>query len=144
MKYSDITESDDGYGAINDLVNKGILPIDSENTFKPEQKISRGEVALLLQRALHLETSENKSDFKDVDTLSPYAEAIIAVTEAGIFQGYGNGKFGVNEKLTNEQLVVIIAKAFQTDISNDELNAKLNLKVSRAEFAVALSSVLNN
>ncbi|NDI36027.1 alkaline phosphatase [Chengkuizengella sediminis] len=139
VENSDSTES----AAIEDLTAKRILPIDTEDKLKLDQKITRGEVALLLQRALDLEVSDNKAVFKDVSESHPYAEAIAAVTEAGIFQGYGNGEFGVNEKLTNEQLIVVFEKAFQKDISNEELEDDPKHKVSIIEFAVALSNVLD-
>ncbi|MGF9858762.1 alkaline phosphatase [Priestia endophytica] len=121
IKFSDINEKTFGYEAIMALAEKGIVK-GSNGKFNPSQQLTRVQAAIMLQRALDLPVPQDLNSFKDVDKDAEYAEAVAALKEAGIFNGYGDGTFGVNDKLSREQMASVLVKAFDLKKNNKEVN----------------------
>ncbi|QQR54647.1 S-layer homology domain-containing protein [Candidatus Peregrinibacteria bacterium] len=57
--------------------------------------------------------------YPDVDSHSPFADQIGALSDAGIMTGYVNGNFGVGDTLTREQAAKILVLAFATEVETD-------------------------
>src|SRR5699024_8974712 len=83
----------------------------TDATFKPENPITRGHAAAMINRVLKLEAT-TKVTFKDVAPDYAFLDDIVALNEAGILQGYATGELGVNDKLTLTQLAIIVDRAF--------------------------------
>lgn len=112
--------------AIMRMASKGILQGYNDGTFKPNNDISRGEIAAVLSRAFDFESTVNKSIFKDVETGKWYVPYVQAMYEHGITTGMPDGTFGVGKSITNEDFAVMI---------NRILKAKgIVLEVVRAEY----------
>ena len=75
---------------------------------------TRAEIAETLTEELGLESTSAQSDFSDVSANHPNADAIAAVTEAGIFSG-NNGKFNPDGLLTRAQLAKVLVEAFDLE-----------------------------
>ncbi|MCY8230411.1 S-layer homology domain-containing protein [Priestia endophytica] len=103
------------------LAEKGIVK-GSNGKFNPSQQLTRVQAAIMLQRALDLPVPQDLNSFKDVDKDAEYAEAVAALKQAGIFNGYGDGTFGVNDKLSREQMASVLVKAFDLKKNNKEVN----------------------
>jgi hypothetical protein len=58
------------------------------------------------------------SPFTDVPTNYPYYQAIVALTNAGIIHGYGNGRFGPDDPIVRAQMAALIARAVGWDQEN--------------------------
>lgn len=95
------------------LAAKQLVEGTAGNTFSPEQLISRAEFATLLTRALGLNEDNSSTPFKDVDTASWYHGSVGAAVKAGFIEGYEDGTFRPDAKITREQLAVMIAKALK-------------------------------
>lgn len=54
--------------------------------------------------------NQKATGFKDVPANSPYAEAVKYLKEQGIFAGYDDGTFRVNENLTRGQMAIVLHK----------------------------------
>jgi len=98
----------------------GLFNGDNLGNFRPNDLITREEMAKLLTQLLNLplETSA-KSEFSDVPSGTwglPYIEA---VRNAGIMQGYGNGKFDPKAVMTREQLAIVFVKALNLPLEPD-------------------------
>lgn len=100
--------------AINrELVN---IIIYKDDTFKPNQVITRAEFTALLVKAAGIEANKSDQGFNDIT--DHWAQEYITTAAAkGIIQGHDEKTFGPDENLTREQMAVIIARAakWQTD-----------------------------
>jgi uncharacterized protein YxeA len=110
--YKDIPLSHPALQAILALSEDGVINGYKDATFKPENSITRGQTAAMVNRVLNLQ-AKNPVNFTDVSASNDFAADIAAMNEAGILEGYSNGKFGVYETLTRAQLAVIVDRAFK-------------------------------
>ena len=83
-----------------------------DGTFKPDNHITRAEVATMFFRLIK---DENKNDniignFKDVENGEWYAQAINYLAQIGILKGYENGSFKPNQNITREEFSAIISR----------------------------------
>ncbi|WP_027400397.1 RCC1 domain-containing protein [Anaerovorax odorimutans] len=111
IKFTDISS----YWAeanIISLVQKGIINGYDDNTFRPNSSITRAEFAKILTNAFELKATK-KVSFSDVKDSSWYSESVSALVENEIALGMGNGKFGANEKITRQDMAVMLYKAMQ-------------------------------
>ncbi|MHA6258499.1 C40 family peptidase [Sporosarcina sp. CAU 1771] len=111
-KFKDLPLEHLAHDAIIALNEKSVVNGYPDSTFKPENPITRGHAAAMLNRVLKLEAT-TKVTFKDVTSDYAYSSDIAALNEAGILQGYSTGEFGVNDKLTRTHLAVIVNRAFE-------------------------------
>lgn len=84
------------------------------DTFRPNDGISRAEGALVLARIYgldYLNTKVTNNLFSDLDeTYLEAQKAIIAATRAGLVNGYSDGTFRPNEKMTRAQFMSILGR----------------------------------
>ncbi|GAK12341.1 S-layer homology domain-containing protein [Geomicrobium sp. JCM 19039] len=86
----------------------------SDNTFRPNETIIRGQVANMLYRALDLEASGQENPFVDLSADSQYYEAAVALHEAGIFVGQDGGtRFSAGEPISRQQMASVLNRAFE-------------------------------
>ena len=103
---------------IMDLVNLDAIKGYPDNTFKPNNNITRAEFATVLVRAFGLET---KSDRVFADTKNHWAKDFIATATANsIVLGYDENTFGPDDLITREQMAVMITRALK--ISSQDSN----------------------
>ena len=94
--------------AIETLVLLGIFNNDEDDTFKPEEVITRREFALIVCRILGMEKEIKmnvQTPFTDVTVDDPASGSIKIVSEMGIIKGYGDGRFGPDDTISYEQAV---------------------------------------
>lgn len=107
--FSDVPASYWAAGAINELSEMGCISGYPDGTFKPENKITRAEFAVVLAKAYNLEIAAGKV-FDD--TAGHWAKDYIASAyAAGIVSGYDDSSFGPDDPITREQMAVLIVKA---------------------------------
>lgn len=91
----------------------GIITGFEDGTFRPTVELTREEAAIMLSRALNLDTSNvEKVNYKDVDDKRYAYKYIAAVTEAKLMEGY-NGEFFPTDSLTRQDMAVVIQRAFK-------------------------------
>ncbi|MBB6446034.1 S-layer homology domain-containing protein [Bacillus benzoevorans] len=91
------------------LINQGIIQGFGPGQFHPSEKVTRGQFAAFISRALQLPPGTPK--FKDVPASSGLADAINRVSNAGIVNGYDDGTFRMHEPITREQMAAMIDNA---------------------------------
>ena len=102
------------------LVQMGAISGYPDNTFKPDNPITRAEFAVVLVKAFDLEAATGKV-FDD--TASHWAKDYIATAAAnGIVTGYSETEFGPDDLITREQMAVMIVKAAKMSLLTGELN----------------------
>jgi len=105
--FSDVTASHSNYDAINSVTNAGIFSGNNLGEFKPNDQLTRAELAKVLVGAFNLEGSTTSS-FKDVPDSHWAKEFINTLYYLNVTTGYGDGNFGVNDKVTANQFKLFI------------------------------------
>ncbi|KJS70576.1 MAG: hypothetical protein JL56_16630 [Desulfotomaculum sp. BICA1-6] len=84
-----------------------------DQTFRPDQPVTRGEFAALIARLLQLESVDSVAQFEIHDITSSYwaFDPIAAVYRAGIMSGYEDGSFKPDYDITREEMVGVIMAA---------------------------------
>ncbi len=95
---------------IERLASQNIITGKSENSFAPDDKITRAELVTLLYRLSGTEEAYNVSKFNDVKESDWYMQAISWAEENKIATGMGNSKFSPNEYVSREQTAVFIIR----------------------------------
>lgn len=112
VQFSDVPEDHWAFQEIACLAARGIVCGTGGGKFEPEREITRSEFAALLVKGLALEMEEGKEKiFTDVPPEAWHAGYIRTAYRAGIVQGTGNGLFAPGEKITREQMAVMLVKA---------------------------------
>jgi hypothetical protein len=118
IPFKDVTLSTSGVLAILNGAEKGFIK-GVNGFFLPEKKLTRGQMALILSRALELTSNANGKithPFKDVPQNAEYYKAVQELTELGIItkQSY----FRPNETITRAQFSAMLIRTQQ--ILNDK------------------------
>lgn len=92
-------------------VKKGITTGYPDNTFRPNEQLTREDAAVMILRAAGIEGKKTELGFKDRDSISEYAQNAVGVlSEMGIINGFENGEFRPKETITRAQTAQIIFK----------------------------------
>ncbi|MDI4649884.1 S-layer homology domain-containing protein [Cohnella hashimotonis] len=103
--------SADRQAAIREAVSLGLISGYPNGEFKPEESLTRTQLAVLLAKALHLPLDTNaESSFKDVASDSWSTSYIEAVRKAGLMNGTDTG-FDPNRKVTRQELASVFVRA---------------------------------
>lgn len=99
--------------AVTIAVSKGIVDGYSDQTFRPNDRITRAQMAAMLDRALKLPDAATSARFTDDKQIPKWAKAAIDKTQtAGILQG-NEGKFRPNDTATRAEATVVIYRMLQ-------------------------------
>lgn len=111
--FKDVPKTNVHYDDIYNLTDREVLTGYPDGTYKPAENLTRAEAAAILTKALDLDTSyASNPRFKDVKKTAWYYDEIAILTEMGILNGYGDGRFGPNDKLTRAQMASILTNAY--------------------------------
>ncbi|WP_421101623.1 S-layer homology domain-containing protein, partial [Sporosarcina psychrophila] len=116
--FSDVKniESHHFYDSVTSLASRGIVKGFADGTFKPNQSVTRGQVASVLAQTLGLDTKNvGNPGFKDVKVTNPHYGAIAALVKAGIVEGYNDKTFKPGEPLTRAHMAKIISVGFNLE-----------------------------
>ena len=100
-------------------VQNGIIKGYEDNTFRPNQAISRAQMATMLYRYLvqkdgpvsdELKATYNFTDKDDI--AAPFVEAVNVMANKGLLKGYADGHFGPDETATRGQAATILVRIF--------------------------------
>ena len=109
--FPDVKEGAWYYDAVKYVALRDYMGGYSNGNFGPADNLKRQDFVLILARIAGADLSkyENKtSKFSDVKKGAYYYSAVIWAVENGIIGGYSNGKFGVGDNITREQVATIL------------------------------------
>ncbi len=113
--YNDVDADADYAGAVELLSALNIIKGDDLGNFNPDNTITRAEFAAIVCRAKGLENAaegaKGVTAFVDVAADHWAAGYINLATQNGIINGYGDGNFGPEDKVTYEQAVKMLVCA---------------------------------
>lgn len=87
--------------------NNGIVNGATAITFNPDGELTREQLATILWRAEGSEIAEKETEYTDKPS-SYAAVAVQWVSEVGLMNGYPDGTFGPQAKITREELVTVM------------------------------------
>ncbi|QZY53787.1 S-layer homology domain-containing protein [Crassaminicella profunda] len=100
---------------VESLVSDGIISGFDNNTFRPEDPLTRAQIAVLLVKALKLDalSNENYKVFDDVNKNNWCEKYVYLVHKEKLMNGVGNNKFNPKNKVTGEQLLQIVINVYE-------------------------------
>lgn len=114
--FSDVTKPE-YKEAINALADAGILNGYENGTFKPENKVTRGEVAKVITLIRHLEEG-TKTPFKDVKDGYWSTQYINSLYAAKLVNGYEDGTFKPEGNVTRAEFAKLVVDAYGLTLTN--------------------------
>ena len=104
------------------LVDRKIFTDLTDSNFRPDEPMTRAEVARLIQRMSDQEPIRKPIDFKDVSDNSPVAPAIDHTVKTGFLKGYPNNEFRPDKNIPRVEVILALASG---------LNLKRSAKASK-------------
>ncbi len=90
-----------------------------DGTFRPDNSITRGAFAGIMDRFLQFQTISGPDTFSDISG-NYWETAILKLHASGVYLG-NNGKALAGDTITRQQAVTMIARAFRIDASTTDL-----------------------
>ncbi len=109
-RFSDVGKNNFASGYIESAAEQGYLSGFPDGTFRPDQPVTRAEMAILLSKGFGLANSHNTS-FSDVNGNVTGAQEIANIAGSGITLGYPDGTFRPYEYMTRATFSVFLARA---------------------------------
>jgi len=118
LNFSDVQPSDYFYGAISSLYCAGAISGYSDNTFRPYNDTTRGQLSKIVavSEGWSINT-QGGPHFTDVPTSNPFYGFIETAYNHGIISGYAEGTFRWGSNVTRGQLskIVVLAEGWPLD-----------------------------
>ncbi len=114
--FTDVPSTVNYAEAVNILANLGIFTGYEDGSFKPDNTITRAEVATIIVRALNLGETKGSTAFTDVPADHWAAGYINTAAQRGVINGMGDGTFAPGADVTYEQVVKMIVAALNYEI----------------------------
>lgn len=131
-KAVDVTNSYWANASIQHMLTKQYMTTYDDNTFKPEQAITRAEAAAAIARSLQTNIDiENPVKFKDVPTTHPYYKEICQLVKLEVIQK--SDAFHPEEPLKRMQVAKMLALAYQFKV--DSKNNSQFADITRTHWA---------
>ena len=107
--FSDVPSDYWAYPFIEPLIEKDLIVGISETEFRPNQPITRAQLALEIEKAFQQETSRDLIDFGDVSQESRAANKIDEAVRKGFLKGYPGNVFRPDQQVPRLQVLVALA-----------------------------------
>lgn len=108
--FNDLSETHYAYVAITALTGKGLIKGYEDGTFKPDQAVTRAEFAIMITRALGMQSSAGyQHHFSDVELNSWYAKELIIALNNGVTKGFTASRYAPTQSIPREQAAIMLA-----------------------------------
>ena len=111
VNFSDVTAGHWAYGYIAAAQNAGIISGFPSGEFKPNDNVTRAQMAIMLARGYGLEKTGDTAGFKDVAVSYWAYEAVLKLADNGISLGYPDGTFRPANAVSRAEVAALLAKA---------------------------------
>ncbi|MDX9970579.1 MAG: beta-propeller domain-containing protein [Candidatus Gracilibacteria bacterium] len=140
--FMDVSSESEFYSAIWDLKDSGVVQGYADGTFKPENSINRAEFTKILVLASK-RTVSGLNCFDDVNE-QWYAPYICTAKEAGLVDGYSDGKFRPEQDINFAEASKIISNTFGLIKEDTDPNQWFkNYVLSLEDYSAIPTSVLS-
>lgn len=110
--FSDLEKNNLFYDEIQFLSEKGVISGFPDHTFRPKAKVTRGQAAIMLGRALGYDGSPRASAFPDVSATQAASGYIAEAAKKGILKGYPDGTFRPDATMNRAEMAIVLQQAF--------------------------------
>lgn len=107
---------------IDYMFSKGLISGYENNTFKPNNPITRAEVSVVLQNRFNF-TNDTTEAFRDVEKGSWYENAVHSLKSQNIISGLEDGIFSPHSNITRQDIAVILTKLYAQSLDGDYSDA---------------------
>lgn len=122
-KFSDVNNDNPYYTATRYLSAKNIINGYQDDTFKPDQKITRAELLKIVFEGNKTKTTEPTTNcFPDVGYKEWYGKYICTAKNLKIIDGYKDGKFKPDQNTSKVEALKIIGEFYKWDMEDDKSN----------------------
>lgn len=135
-KFSDVPEYSPNSGYIQSAVEQGIIKGYDDGEFKPNVKVTRGQMAIFIARAFNLPSGDYT--FKDVPKNNIAYEAVQQLVAAGITNGYDDGTFRPSNKLTRGHISAFLARAHKYEQANEDEDSAEEPVITQEPYIIDL------
>ena len=111
-RFADLTAAEWARESVERLYVAGAIA--AAEQFRPNDSVTREEFVKLAAETLGLEKTTAAADFADVDGTAWYAPYIAAMQSMGIVTGYEDGRFGIGEQITRQDMAVMLSRILET------------------------------
>lgn len=112
--FTDVGPDQNYYPFVNYLYCRGVIQGYEDGTFRPENPVTRGQLAKMVVGAFDLHSERELprvQHFSDVPPASPFFFYIEAAYSRGLISGYADGTFHPQELVTRGQLAKVVTIA---------------------------------
>ncbi|MGB3267667.1 MAG: S-layer homology domain-containing protein [Microcoleus sp.] len=109
VKFSDIPDKYWARPFIVALVDRQIFTDFTDNKFRPDEPMTRAELARLIERMSDKEQTRKPINFEDVKDKNPAASAIDGSVQKGFLKGYPNNEFRPAKDVPRVEVIVALA-----------------------------------
>ncbi|MGB8686811.1 MAG: S-layer homology domain-containing protein [Microcoleus sp.] len=109
VKFSDVPDKYWARPFILALVDRKIFADFTDSKFRPDEPITRAELARLIQRMSDKEPRRKPIDFKDLKDKSPAAPSIDHSVKTGYLKGYPNNEFRPDKQVPRVEVIAALA-----------------------------------
>ena len=109
--FSDIDKVAWAKEAIEILADKKIIAGNGDGKFNPNGYVTREEFTKMVVLAAGIYDAEADCEFSDVDISMWYYRYIASAVAKGVIQGTGDGVYGTGNRITRQDMVVIVKRA---------------------------------
>ncbi|AQU80245.1 S-layer homology domain-containing protein [Planococcus faecalis] len=120
---SDVPENYRFHDEIDYLIGKKVITGYDDNTFRPDNVVTRAEAAIMIGKLKGLDVTQKATQFTDVSKSSKASGYIAAAQKAGYLNGYPDKTFRPDAKMTRGDMAIVLGNVFTTPLST-ELNFK--------------------
>lgn len=133
LKFNDVSENYWGKNSIKKLADKGIVKGYSDGTFKPYKDITRGEFIILVNKSFGF-SKKSSVKFKDVLSDSWCYDAISVAVGEGYTNGYPDGTFRPNAKMSRAEAATFLTRIFMKT-NSDKVESRVDFKDNLPKWA---------
>lgn len=109
ISFPDVKSTDWFYDAVQYCAHREFITGYKNGKFGPADALQRQDFVVILARIAGADlTFYNTCKLTDVDMKAYYGPAVAWAVDKEIITGYNNGKFGVGDKITREQVATIL------------------------------------
>jgi len=142
ISFADVKAADWYYADVCAAANGGYVKGYEDNTFRPNNAITRAEAAAIVARLLELPAGDLGAldKFSDAASIADWAKgSVAAMVEANLLSGYPDGTFGPAKLITRAESVVTLDRA--ADYAGIEIEIPVIVDVSVEGVSLNLTSL---
>lgn len=108
--------------SISLLVLNNLMTGYGDGSFKPNDNITRAEVSKVLSLMFDFENATENSKYDNEIKNTWYEPYVKELVNAGIINGYQDGRFNANNKMTRAEMIALLRRIIETKFGKVELS----------------------